>query len=259
MTNQHFVAAVVVVLLIGAPANAQSAADLLQKGIHAQETVGDVDSAIQIFRQVAASPAANKVLAAQAQYQLVVCMLQKGDRAAARKELDLLARNFPDQSDLVTKARKLVPGGDTLLPAPWGELEGSQLNIKRDGVFTGEYLHYSVDPAFSRPGQPANPQTVILRWELTTTKTNRSAQVEVDRDSQRPLAKPELHSNDDLGDPVAAAISGPAIDIEESVFLMRRLPLAPGFKTKLNTLPFTLASKVKSPVEITVTGIEAVQ
>jgi hypothetical protein len=259
MTKQYFVSAVIAVLLLGAPANGQSAADLLQKGIHAQETVGDVDSAIQIFRQVAASPAANKVLAAQAQYQLVVCMLQKGDRASARKELDLLARNFPDQSDLVTKARKLVPGGDTLLPAPWGELEGSQLNLKRDGVFTGEYLHYSVDPAFSRPGQPANPQTVILRWELTTTKTNRSAQVEVDRDSLRPLGKPELHSNDDLGDPVAAAISGPAIDIGQSVFLMRRLPLAPGFKTKLNTLPFTLASKVKSPVEITVTGIEAVQ
>src|ERR1039457_1855557 len=84
MTNQYFVAAVAAVLLLGAPAKGQSAADLLQKGIHAQETVGDVDGAIQIFRQVAASPTANKVLAAQAQYQLVVCMLQKGDRAAAR-------------------------------------------------------------------------------------------------------------------------------------------------------------------------------
>lgn len=259
MTNQHFVAAMVAVLLLGAPAKAQSAADLLQKGIHAQETVGDVDSAIQIFRQVAASPAANKVLAAQAQYQLVVCMLQKGDRAAARKELDLLARNFPDQPDLATKARMLVPDGETLLPAPWGEFEGSQLNIKRDGVFTGDYLHYSVDPPPSRPPQPANPQAVILRWELTTTKTNRSVQVEVDRDSLRPLAKPILHSNDDLGDPAAAAISGPAVDIEQSVFLMRRLPLAVGFKTTLNTQAFTLASKVKSPVEIAVTGIEAVQ
>ena len=259
MTNQYFVSAVIAVLLIGAPANSQSAADLLQKGIHAQETVGDVDSAIQIFRQVAASPTANKVLAAQAQYQLVVCMLQKGDRASARKELDLLARNFSDQPDLATKARKLVPDGDTLLPAPWGEFEGSQLNIKRDGVFTGEYLHYSVDPAFSRPGQPANPQAVILRWELNARNTKRSVQVEVNRDSLRPLAKPELHSNDDLGDLAAAAISGPAIDIEQSVFLMRRLPLAPGFKTTLNTQPFTLASKVKSPVEIAVTGIEAVQ
>ena len=74
MTKQYFVSAVIAVLLLAAPANAQSAADLLQKGIHAQETVGDVDSAIQIFRQVAASPAANKVLAAQAQYQLVVCI-----------------------------------------------------------------------------------------------------------------------------------------------------------------------------------------
>lgn len=260
MTNQYFVGALVAVLLLGAPANAQSAADLLQKGIHAQETVGDVDGAIQIFRQVAASATANKVLAAQAQYQLVVCMLQKGDRAAARKELDLLSRNFPDQADLVTKARKLVPGGDTLLPAPWGELEGSQLNIKRDGVFTGEYLHYSVDP--QQPGlfgPSANPQAVILGWELTAKNTIRSVQVEVDRDSLRPLAKPWLKSNDDLGDPSAAAISGPAVDIEQSVFLMRRLPLAVGFKTTLNTQPFTLASKVQSPVEMAVTGIEAIQ
>ena len=259
MTNQYFVAAVAAVLLLGAPANAQSAADLLQKGIHAQETVGDVDGAIQIFRQVAASPTANKVLAAQAQYQLVVCMLQKGDRAAARKELDLLARNFPDQADLATKARKLVPGGDTLLPAPWGEMEGSQLNLKRDGVFTGEYLYYSVDPRPKRPGRPDNPQAVSLYWGLTAKNTNRWVEVDVDRDTFRPLAKPELNSNDDLGDPEVAAISGPAIDIEQSVFLMRRLPLAPGFKTTLNTQPFTLASKVKSPVEMAVTGIEAVQ
>ena len=259
MTNQYFVAAVAAVLLLGAPANAQSAADLLQKGIHAQETVGDVDGAIQIFRQVAASPTANKVLAAQAQYQLVVCMLQKGDRAAARKELDLLARNFPDQADLAAKARKLVPGGDTLLPAPWGEMESSQLNIKRDGVFTGEYLYYSVDPRPKRPGRPDNPQAVSLYWGLTAKNTNRSVEIDVDRDSFLPLGKPELQSNDDLGDPAAAAISGPAIDIEQSVFLMRRLPLAVGFKTTLNTQPFTLASKVKSPVEMAVTGIEAVQ
>ena len=261
MTNQPLVVAIVAALLLGAPANAQSAADLLQKGIHAQETVGDVDSAIQIFRQVAALPSANKVLAAQAQYQLVVCMLQKGDRSAAHRELDLLARNFPDQPDLLARARKLVPGSDTLLPSPWGEIEGSQLNIKRDGVFTGEYLHYSVDPPplSGFPGRPANPQAVILRWDLTTASTLRSVQVEVDRDTLRPLGKPELHSNDDLGDPSVAPLSGPAIDIEQSVFLMRRLPLAPGFKANLNTQPFVLASKVKSPVALAVTGIESVQ
>ena len=93
MTTEYMAAAAIAALLFLSPGRAQSTADLLQKGIHAQETLGDVDGAIQIFRQVAAS-ASNKPLAAQAQYQLVVCMLQKGDRSAANQELQLLARNF---------------------------------------------------------------------------------------------------------------------------------------------------------------------
>ena len=42
---------------------AQSPADQLQKGIYAQETAGDIDGAIKIFRQVANSP--NKTIAEQ--------------------------------------------------------------------------------------------------------------------------------------------------------------------------------------------------
>ena len=38
----------------------------------------------------------------------------------------------------------------------------------------------------------------------------------------------QMESNDDLGDPTATPFKGPAIDNEESVFLMRRLPLAVG-------------------------------
>lgn len=93
------VASVVATLLLSLPGSAQSAADLLQKGIYAQETAGDLDSAIQIFRQVANPAAGNKTVAAQAQYQLVLCMLQRGDRPGAAKEVDNLARNFPDQQE----------------------------------------------------------------------------------------------------------------------------------------------------------------
>jgi hypothetical protein len=271
----------------------QSAADLLQKGIHAQETVGDVDGAIQIFRQVVNTPSAKRTLAAQAQYQLVVCMVQKGDRAAARKELDALLHNFPGEPDLVAKARKLVPGEEMFLPAPWGELEFSQLNLKRDGVATGDTLIYSVDPdssiarapisPFGRdPSYPNYPRGQVLRWELNAGKTTQSVKIELDRDTlvpvvnrevprevdrygPRPLGKsdsteenPIIRSNDVLGDPIAAAISGPAVDVEQSIFLLRRLPLAVGFKTTLKSRPLTLASKVKSPVEVMVTGIEAV-
>jgi outer membrane protein assembly factor BamD (BamD/ComL family) len=119
MSTPYFVVSVLAAMVL-VSANAQTAADLFQKGIHAQETAGDLDGAIQIFRQVAAD-VRNRALAAQAQFQLVLCMLQKGDRSAASKELDALARNFPEQPDLFAKARQLIPGSAALLPAPWGE------------------------------------------------------------------------------------------------------------------------------------------
>jgi hypothetical protein len=67
-------------------------------------------------------------------------MLQKGDRSAAAQELQLLARNFPGEADLVSKARNLVPGGTETLPEPWGESEVAQLNVKRDGQSPFEWL-----------------------------------------------------------------------------------------------------------------------
>src|SRR5882762_227075 len=110
MTMNSVLAAIATVLLTGFPSSAQSTADLLQRGIYAQETAGDLDRAIQIFRQVADPASGNKSIAAQAQYQLVLCMLQRGDRAGASKEIETLARNFPEQQELTIKARKLLPG-----------------------------------------------------------------------------------------------------------------------------------------------------
>ncbi len=257
-----FVAVIAALLLTGA-AQAQSAADLLQKGIHAQETVGDLDGAIQIFRQVASSPATNKQLAAQAQYQLVLCVLQKGDRPGAERELALLARNFADQPDLIGKARKLIPGSNSMLPAPWLDGELEQLNIKRDGVFTGETITYSADlwrntvPAGMQSRDASYPNSVYLRWELTTTKSKRSIQMRVDRDTLQDLDKePQRQSDDLLGDATATSLMGPALDPEESVFLIRRMPLAVGYKT---TIPVTSGFPVAVPTELTVAGIESVQ
>ncbi len=263
MAIKHFAAALLGTLLMGTPSGAQSAVDLLQKGIHAQETVGDLDEAIRIFRQITGSPSNNKLFAAQAQYQLVVCMLQKGDRAAASREVELLARDYPEQQDLLARARKLLPVGAALLPAPWGEGEASQLNIKRDGVATGERLFYSVDPD-TEGGQPANPQNQVLRWELITKNSRRSVTTRVDRATMDPAVKPNrsnplLDSDDLTGDPAAATFNGPAIDVEQSIFRMRRLPLAPGYKATLASLPFTLGSYAPKQVEITVTGIETVE
>ena len=251
----------VLALFLGIPGSAQSAADLLQKGIYAQETAGDLDSAVQIFRQVAGAPSGDKKIAAQAQYQIVLCMLQRGDRPAASRELETLARNFPDQPDLVAKARKLLPGASAILPAPWGESETSQLDIRRDGTDTGETLYYVVDPAHNNDNafQPVVPNQDSLRWQLTTPKSYRGVSVRADRTTGQPTDQPTLFSNDVLGDPAVEPLAGPAIDVQLSVFAMRRLPLAVGYKTTLTTLPLSLSHLAPREVELAVTGIEPVE
>jgi hypothetical protein len=147
------------------------------------------------------------------------------------------------------------------------------LNIKRDGAETGEYLYYSADafvptapaPSTFMPNASSRPpRATILRWELGTKNSTRSITLTANSDTMRPVPKqdtfpfdnPRFNSDDDLGDPLAVPFAGPATDAEESVFLMRRLPLAVGYKT---TLPVTSNWYAPRPMELAVTGIESVQ
>src|SRR6516162_3338030 len=90
----------------------QTTAELLQKGIYAQETEGNLDNAILIYRQIVNSAPTQRDLAAQAQYRLAQALLQKGDLTTASKEFERLARDYADQSNLVSSlAPPLLPPG----------------------------------------------------------------------------------------------------------------------------------------------------
>ena len=91
------------VALTAFPCAAQTASELLQKGIYTQETVGDLDSAIQLYRQAVSAAGTQRDLAAQAQYRLAQAYLRKGDTGNASLEMDRLAHEYPDQRDLVAK------------------------------------------------------------------------------------------------------------------------------------------------------------
>ncbi|MBV8846436.1 MAG: hypothetical protein JO307_26825 [Bryobacterales bacterium] len=90
------------VLLAALPAVAQTATELLERGIYAQETEGNVDNAVLIYRQIVNSAPAQRDIAAQAQYRLAQALLQKGDLVTAAKEFDTLSRNYADYSGLVS-------------------------------------------------------------------------------------------------------------------------------------------------------------
>lgn len=105
---------IVLAFLIQMQAAGQSAAELLQKAIYAQESVGDFDSAIRIYRQLAGTP-----YAAQAQYRLALCLAEKGAKADAAMALSKFLEDYPDQKDLAAKARESLRGLAGFLPTQY--------------------------------------------------------------------------------------------------------------------------------------------
>jgi hypothetical protein len=115
----YCLATAVCVGLVGAPAGsaADSPSVLLQKGIFAEETEGNLEAAIKIYEQIATESAVNRSVAAQAQYRLAVCYQKKGNKEQAIKVLNELVQQFPSDAAMIQKAR----GTLTELGAPTTE------------------------------------------------------------------------------------------------------------------------------------------
>jgi hypothetical protein len=98
----NFVAAAVWAAALAVPVSAQSASELLQKGIYTQDTVGDLDGAIQIYREILSSSPAQHEIAAEAQYRLAQALIRKGDLTGAALEFQTLARDYSEYRALIS-------------------------------------------------------------------------------------------------------------------------------------------------------------
>jgi tetratricopeptide (TPR) repeat protein len=88
----------------GSLASLKPAWERLQMGIYYQETAGDLDRAIKIYRQIEAPRAAS----AQAQYRIGLCFEEKGQTSEARSTLEKLVREYPDEPEVVFLAKSLL-------------------------------------------------------------------------------------------------------------------------------------------------------
>ena len=109
MLTKSLATALAATLIAAIPSAAQTTAELLQRGIFAQETEGNLDNAILIYRQIVNSAPADRELAAQAQYRLAQSLLQKGDMNSAAQEFSRLARDYSGYSSVIS--RLAAPGG----------------------------------------------------------------------------------------------------------------------------------------------------
>src|SRR5277367_3958865 len=82
---------------------------LLEKGIYTEDIKGDIDAAIAIYQQLIVEAKTIRSLGAQAQFRLAQCYLKKNRAAEATAAFEKLIQDFPDEKELVAKAREHLP------------------------------------------------------------------------------------------------------------------------------------------------------
>jgi hypothetical protein len=142
--RQLMLTAVIIGSVLTTATAAESFSVLLQKGIFAEETEGNLDAAIKIYQQITAEAATNFSVVAQAQYRLGVCYQKKGNKEQAISTLNDLLKQFPAEAALGQKARDLL--------AELGQTPSSNITIRRvladasgvGGVLTadGKYISH---------------------------------------------------------------------------------------------------------------------
>jgi hypothetical protein len=125
---------VLAALVLALPCLAQTPAELLQKAIYTQETVGDLDEALRLYRQITASSVSQSPVAAQAQFRIAEVMLQKGDLNGAAMEFSTLANRFSEHQDLIAKMARRLRGAGGAKEASVGTIQNGRYRHKKTGV-----------------------------------------------------------------------------------------------------------------------------
>jgi hypothetical protein len=170
------------VSLVAGSSFAQTAAELLERGIYRQDTVGDLDGAIRIYRQIV-HPGVARDVAAHAQLRLAESLLKKGDVASAEQEFARLTREYSDFQALV--------GRFAARPAARPVL-AQQTNDGCCGLFSGYYDELrpvTVSGKVSRM-MWVNPQSAITvegfdgnKWSFSLPAPNMLIRLGLSKDS----------------------------------------------------------------------------
>ncbi|MEM7350434.1 MAG: tetratricopeptide repeat protein [Acidobacteriota bacterium] len=265
MTARNLTAVALATLLLGPAAEAATNLELqLEEAIYQEETAGDVEKAISLYRKILDDSDGERSLLARTHERLAVCYRKLGREDDVRKTLRQLIDTYPEQTEVVQRARRALEHQLALEPAPW--LDGEVLTYVirlPTGVPFGVYS-FAVE---SRTEDGVDAwQIRVRRFHDGAMRDQGRSRAVVERDSMRPLHGAFIHNlygsakaRYDEGSyrlalgPEEQVIEheGVVFDNEEWVYLTRRLPLAVGYQTSLPLNTYSQPSPLDVSFEIT--------
>jgi len=220
---------------------------LLEKGIFQEDTAGDIDAAMRIYRRIVQRDQANRRHVAQAHYRLGMCHLRKKQTPEAKKSLRHVIEKFPEQKGLVAKARAAIAeaAGLEFQPVPWRDGERMEIRLATPGgTAVGKLIYSAASVRIDEKDL----------WRLDTWRADRNghimlSRVDVRKDTFAPVASSvnstlmgrfessftpaeiRWQALRPKGDAPKnqLAVTEVAYDNEQVIQLIRRLPLAPGY------------------------------
>ncbi|HEY3834965.1 MAG TPA: tetratricopeptide repeat protein [Bryobacteraceae bacterium] len=154
-----FTTVTVAAMLAIAPAVAQTATELLQRGIYAQQTTGDLDGAIHYFQQAIQTGSASRPAVAQALYHLGTAQAAKGDLTSSGQTLRQLVDQYSEQRDLAARLAQYLPAYKPAANAP-----NAPVTVYRDPASGVSFVlppGYTADQTLDAGSRRPDPPTLI--------------------------------------------------------------------------------------------------
>jgi tetratricopeptide (TPR) repeat protein len=269
------------VLISSSSVWAENVSTLLEEGIYAEETKGDLDEAIKIYQKIINDNKSNIASIAKAYYRLGTCYLKTGDEAKAIEFYKKLMNSFPGQIEVVNDAKmqlsKLGALDDgnkplELRPVPWEAGETCQYDIKTPaGAGAGKMFHsikelrkdgnnlWRIENYYSVPitGSQIYLRTDVLKEGLIPISSIMKGSITtMGFDYMAIYEKDHIRITNTAKDKKDIPFEGIVYDITQAYEIIRRLPLTENYSTSYNT--FNFQSGMIMNGQLTVTGRETV-
>lgn len=266
MLKKRLVTAILLSTCIATSANADSPAEMLEKGIYKEDTVGDLDAAIEIYREVVSVAGETEALAAKAQFRLANCLLKQGKKEEAATAFKAIVTDYPNQKDVVAKAKKHLPSERLFQKAPWKDGERLTLQMEMPGGQVIGLIGVGVD---TKQVDGNDVWEMTIRRFIAGGQNEGVSKVWVDKTSFRPARTIFDHTvlgttNADWADDkitltkkVAGAddeestvgLDSVAYSNDQCFYGFRQLPLKVGYKV---TIPIRVAFTGGNPIGLEV-------